>query len=856
MTEQVQTAPERHRFGYKLAVISDVGKRRSENQDAYAYAISQKVALYMVADGMGGARGGATASALAVKHITENAFDAGQSIDLERLRTAIAGSNSRIYARSQEDPNLFGMGTTIASLLVTGERAIIAHVGDSRVYRLRQGEFAQLTRDHTLVQELVDTGTIQEKEAAQHPIAHMLTRSLGPAEIIGVEARMVDEPLVGGERFLLCSDGLYNHVGFEQLKAILSEGSTDQAVKELIAKALEGGGSDNVTALVVEIAKEAYSAANPDTGLLPAPEGEVVTRVISREVPEAVEDEEALGDLPWENGKQSHENGHDRHDTTGYMKADEVSAYAAEQRQRADKPSLHATTQTLPIVTPRSNKSFAMGVLALGVIAGLVVVSRRPERMPDAASKPPITMASNTPDPDRDPLPLETQELPPPREIETEPETDDERIAWSPGASPAPTEAVELLPIEPAPTSAPLELPVAAESPLTLVGPNTVPATPELLPTAQPSGQSVVGPPMERPTMVASAAPSLIPTPPSIEAATQVVQQTLENIAPSDLRIGEIPLTVVTDAFAMNIPAPPRLDGAELEKIPELSANSPIVWEHESHKAAKIQAEDLARRVNGAENVRLSKTKIFSEDEKTTAARDKDLTRRRIADLDGKIALLFVPTKDEARKRGLEVEKEIASLRKDIQAKQKDLAKWEKVLGSWRLIKEQSLTMDSVQLADSAQNFSPEIRKSRDAFQKASDDYIASLSRWQNQSLDTQGTAQLAQLGREAKARRLELENKVRAEVSKGWLEADRQVARIRIELFGLERKKDLHVKFGGYVKGYIPTSGSPRVELYRKYLGDRAKLLKELKRLQNVMDDDAEVAYRLQEFSATPKKI
>ena len=113
MAEQVQARTKRHQFGYSLSVLSDVGKRRSENQDAYGYAVSSQAALFLVCDGMGGARGGATASALAIAHILNNAFTRDNQVDIESLRTSIAGSNSLIFGRSQEDPNLFGMGTTV-----------------------------------------------------------------------------------------------------------------------------------------------------------------------------------------------------------------------------------------------------------------------------------------------------------------------------------------------------------------------------------------------------------------------------------------------------------------------------------------------------------------------------------------------------------------------------------------------------------------------------------------------------------------------------------------------------------------------------------------------------------------------
>lgn len=824
MAEHLQARAKKHQFGYRLSVLSDVGRRRSENQDAYGYAISSQAALYIVADGMGGARGGATASAIAVNHIIDHAFNESKAVDMESLRAAIAGSNGVIFSRSQEDPNLFGMGTTVASVLISGETATLAHVGDSRVYFLKNGELKQLTRDHTLVQELVDTGTIAETDAAAHPIAHMLTRSLGPTEIIGVETRVLETPLSGGERFLICSDGLYNHVSFDQIRSILGDGSPETATKNLIKYALDGGGSDNVTALVVEIAADPTSS-----GLIAIPSGGELTRVTSREFPKP-ESHESDSDAKYTNGAVGGA-GNDHHETTGFLRAEDLANYAASRAASGGD-----SQQGLQAETKSFQGSYALLVLVLGVAAGILFFGRG-----RGGDLDPVEVASTgrpnataTAAPGRTPAAVETPvPLLPPAE------TPQAVAADTPVPTPIATAVATPAVVAPTP------VPQASEVPL-LIQPeetSTPPPAPSLAPTASP-------------TSAASSEPTPEGTPEPLSTAQ--AESALVGLSNLD-GVNGIPPEVVNQAFAMDIPSPPRIAETELEKIPELGVNTPIIWEHESQRMARILVEDRARRVNESpQEIRNGsapglKTKIFAPEELQSAAAEKEALRRRVAELDGKISLLMVADKAAAKKIEKETEEKISSLRKEIQKKQVESAKWNQALQSWRLVKNQSTSTDTVQLASIAGKFSVPIREALASFQKSSDSYTQSLSKWQNQPLDTQATAMLAQLGRDAKAARLELENRVRSEVNRGWLEADEQAVRARIELFGLERQKELQVKYAGYVRGFTPVTGASRLSLYRKYLSERGATLKKLKAKQQMLDDEAEVKFRIQQFSKQP---
>lgn len=245
----------------EVAMSSNVGLHRSENQDCFAFAQSSSANLFVVADGMGGARGGGTASAMAVNLIIGNAFDPHGKVEENAMVEAISLSNKIIFSRSRLEPNLHGMGTTLVAVSVDQEKVLVAHVGDSRVYHLRDKKLKQITRDHTLVQELIDNGAIDPANAESYPISHMLTRSLGPAESVKIDVAVMPNPQAG-DKFLLCSDGLYNHVEIKELEDILNTSSGKSALIELEQLALDDGGSDNLTTQLIEFKDSDDEIAN------------------------------------------------------------------------------------------------------------------------------------------------------------------------------------------------------------------------------------------------------------------------------------------------------------------------------------------------------------------------------------------------------------------------------------------------------------------------------------------------------------------------------------------------------------------------------------------------------------------
>ncbi|MSO57822.1 MAG: Stp1/IreP family PP2C-type Ser/Thr phosphatase [Thermoleophilia bacterium] len=228
--------------------VTDTGRRRHRNEDAFVCAAP----LFAVADGMGGAQAGEVASRLATAALGERVTALRGATELvEIIRTA----NARIFAHAAQDPSAAGMGTTVTVALVDegAGTATIAHVGDSRAYRLAPGRLERLTSDHSLVAELVRAGRLTETEAAVHPHRSVITRVLGTEAVVEIDTTTVR--LAPGDVLLLCSDGLTAMVRDERILALAEETAfAPQALADaLIATANEAGGDDNITVVIASI---------------------------------------------------------------------------------------------------------------------------------------------------------------------------------------------------------------------------------------------------------------------------------------------------------------------------------------------------------------------------------------------------------------------------------------------------------------------------------------------------------------------------------------------------------------------------------------------------------------------------
>jgi PPM family protein phosphatase len=278
MSEQAtsEAVPQR-RLVVRAVLRSDVGLVRSENQDFGTLTTPQEEQishpggrLLLVADGMGGHRGGATASKLAAETVKAQYLGSETTDVAVALRDSLARANARIFFEAQSNPDLRGMGTTTSALAVRNGHGWFAHVGDSRIYRVREGEIEQLTDDHSLVATMVREGLLTSQEAETHPRRNVLQRSMGVSEDVEID---VSGPFDLREEdiFILCSDGLHGVVKEPELKEIAALPTIEEAADEFIKRALARGAPDNVTVIVarVESTDEPEPVGEPFEDTLP-----------------------------------------------------------------------------------------------------------------------------------------------------------------------------------------------------------------------------------------------------------------------------------------------------------------------------------------------------------------------------------------------------------------------------------------------------------------------------------------------------------------------------------------------------------------------------------------------------------
>ena len=252
------------RLRYVAAAKTDVGQKRQGNEDRFC--LDPALGLYVVADGMGGHAAGEVASRLAVETIHEwmgkylsgaDAVTAGPaapagSAEANFLLSSIRLANRIIFDSAKDRPEYAGMGTTVVAVLARGDRFVLAHVGDSRIYRIRRDDISQISRDHSFVQEQVDSGMMSATEAHQSQYRHMITRALGLKESVDVD--LTEQPACPGDVLLLCSDGLSDLLDDEDMLAAVRAhvDNLDEACRALVDRANSKGGDDNITVLVVQ----------------------------------------------------------------------------------------------------------------------------------------------------------------------------------------------------------------------------------------------------------------------------------------------------------------------------------------------------------------------------------------------------------------------------------------------------------------------------------------------------------------------------------------------------------------------------------------------------------------------------
>jgi PPM family protein phosphatase len=266
----------------QTASATDPGRKRRQNEDAFVL----RPPLFAIADGMGGARAGEIASALAAGALNEARTGTGGEA---RVKELVQEANRRVHERASNDPATTGMGTTMTVALVEPNGDItFGHVGDSRAYVLRDDRLEQLTNDHSLVAELVRRGELSERDAELHPQRSVITRALGTDPDVDVDAFTVRPS--AGDLYLLCSDGLSDMVGGDEIEEVLrrNRADLDAAARALVKAANRGGGDDNITAVLFEIV-DAPDASQDRPG-----EPDEKTREYATAVPASPDEEDTL----------------------------------------------------------------------------------------------------------------------------------------------------------------------------------------------------------------------------------------------------------------------------------------------------------------------------------------------------------------------------------------------------------------------------------------------------------------------------------------------------------------------------------------------------------------------------------
>ncbi len=337
---------------------TDTGHQRTTNEDSHL----ARAPVFVIADGMGGAQAGEVASQLAIKHFADGLPGVEDEGAEERLSRAVREANAEIHALSERDRRRAGMGTTLTAAYVGRDGVSFAHVGDSRAYRLRDGELERITEDHSLVEELLRQGRLTEEEAEEHPQRSIITRALGPEPDVEVDTLTVSA--ADGDVYLVCSDGLTSMVPEAAVAEILRAApDLATAADELVAAALDAGGRDNVTVLLFRLEDVGAQAS---TEALPAPSAAAATSASSggpqteafplvEEQPEAAapESSPAAGTPPERRF------------------ARRTPAVAAAARRRAPRMPRHPARRG----RSRLRRRATVGAVVLGVVAALVIAA-------------------------------------------------------------------------------------------------------------------------------------------------------------------------------------------------------------------------------------------------------------------------------------------------------------------------------------------------------------------------------------------------------------------------------------------------------------------------------------------------
>ena len=758
-SDSSQTVATARSFKFREAVLSDVGLRRNENQDAFSIVHTSGTSLYLVADGMGGARGGATASSIAVNVISKHAFRDSGSISRASLKEAIERANAAIYQRSKRDEDLAGMGTTVVALAFVKDVAILAHVGDSRIYHIRVDTVRQLTRDHTLVQELVDSGAIPLEEAESHPIAHMLTRSLGPAESVDVEIQALGETLESGDKFLLCSDGLYNLVNEQEILREISSKSPEDATRALINLALERGGTDNVTVQIVEVVKsndDSFTVEYPSNGDLKAAKLQGVEfGGLERLMDELKEFEQQQAAIREQSGHANSEAQDADGNARGLDVVEEIGADLPVDSLAAPLPQVDSE-----IASDRVRLQLGM-LFVVGLTIGVLALSIYQLRNYGGESMPSLPEGA---------VPLnESQREKLDQELE--------HFATNESGNPA------------------------AIAPVT----NELPQLPEI---AKPETQA----PLEN--------------------------QALDEGA-----------TLFADYVAqLQVGPPPRVVLGNLREAEELTR--PIVWEHEAKRVDRLMAKINADKLGDAGSDAAgsdpnSSVSIFSEDELYAMVGEKEKVRERIGDLDSKLELLMIESREGAEKEFEAVGASVDGIRQVIEQKRTQVDDLKSDVAQWQSYKTEASGKRAMELISKLGALTDEIQIKKAEFDIASRSYFEAVDRWEKNPSDLTLASEMGALGRKLQSMRNEFEQGVKKSIDSTLKRTVRSVVIAEIELSYLEQTVARLSRKEGFLKGFVPFSPERKATLRDAFLNERNALVSRFNELQTKISPEEEINFR-----------
>jgi PPM family protein phosphatase len=248
------------RLGLEVASLSNVGLVRENNEDSYIYwepeddaDFQRKGRLAVIADGMGGYEGGQEASRIAVETVRDLYRDSPEREPQAALADAFRAAHDRIVGYAVQNPELQGMGTTCTAAAIVGHELYFAHLGDSRLYLVRRGQISRLTRDHSYVGRLVESGIVRSEDAESHPQRHILTAAMGVGREAAADLAPSPVPLENGDTLILCTDGLWSLVTEVDIAEVVRERDPESACEALLQLALRRGAPDNITLQILRV---------------------------------------------------------------------------------------------------------------------------------------------------------------------------------------------------------------------------------------------------------------------------------------------------------------------------------------------------------------------------------------------------------------------------------------------------------------------------------------------------------------------------------------------------------------------------------------------------------------------------